>query len=110
MGTCTSNHTVDIACLHNKPHVAICLGEACTRNDGDRRLCEECLVDHECIDRATIDDGISRFKLAIKSDVYELKAIIEKYERDQNSSSVTGGITNTVKNFQNHFFECFKSY
>lgn len=64
--------------------MAICLGGNCSRGDGDRRLCEECLVDHMCIDRVTIEDGINFIikYLAIVKDVYDLKMVFEKYEKD----------------------------
>lgn len=68
MGNCKSAHTIDVNCNHNKPHIAICLGNMCTRDEGDRRLCEECLVDHMCTDRITIDDGNILFIVAIKYD------------------------------------------
>ncbi|CAD8198762.1 unnamed protein product [Paramecium pentaurelia] len=103
MGNCKSANTIDISCNHNKPHIAICLGQACTRDEGDRRLCEECLVDHMCNDRITIDD-------AIKFDSYGIQEIVEKFDRDQNSPNATGGLTQTLANFKNNFFESFKSY
>ncbi|CAD8188963.1 unnamed protein product [Paramecium octaurelia] len=103
MGSCQSSNTVDVQCNHNRPHIAICLGKACTRDEGDRRLCEECLVDHMCNDRITIDD-------AIKFDSYGIQEIVDKFDRDQNSPNATGGLTQTLANFKNNFFESFKSY
>ncbi|CAD8100267.1 unnamed protein product [Paramecium primaurelia] len=103
MGNCQSSNTVDVLCNHNKPHIAICLGKICTRDEGDRRLCEECLVDHMCNDRITIDD-------AIKFDSYGIQEIVEKFDRDQNSPNAIGGLTQTLANFKNNFFESFKSY
>ncbi|CAD8200473.1 unnamed protein product [Paramecium pentaurelia] len=103
MGNCQSSNTVDVLCNHNKPHIAICLGKICTRDEGDRRLCEECLVDHMCNDRITIDD-------AIKFDSYGIQEMVDKFDRDQNSPNATGGLTQTLANFKNNFFESFKSY
>ncbi|CAD8109161.1 unnamed protein product [Paramecium sonneborni] len=103
MGNCKSANTIDVSCNHNKPHIAICLGQACTRDEGDRRLCEECLVDHMCNDRITIDE-------AIKFDNHGIQEIVEKFDRDQNSPNSSGGLTQTLANFKNNFFESFKSY
>lgn len=93
MGNCKSAHTIDVLCNHNKPHIAICLGINCTRDEGDRRLCEECLVDHMCTDRITIDNGTHSNYLAIKYDQFHIKPVIEKFERDQTSSDAIGGLS-----------------
>ena len=57
MGACNSADNIDRACTHNKQYVALCTGEGCSRENGDRRMCKECLEDHMCTDRVTIDDG-----------------------------------------------------
>lgn len=58
MGNCSSGNTIDAYCDHKKPYIAICFADGCSRENGDRRLCEECLVDHTCIEKAAIDDSI----------------------------------------------------
>ena len=58
MGACNSADNIDRACTHNKQYVALCTGDGCSRENGDRRMCKECLEDHMCTDRVTIDDGI----------------------------------------------------